>query len=174
MVMVIYDKNQFLFNIVFIVILIASLVLNLTYYQNFKSIETSIFKVNENLSKVEENQNFNFIQAPHYELLKNNYMLTTKGFYVTSANDTGIFNGPSMQPAIFDGNTLIETKYDGKSVLSAGQIIRYKRIEDDKFVVHRVRADYGASIYVQGDTLKDGEIIEKGRITHIVVGVLYT
>jgi len=78
-----------------------------------------------------------------------------------------------MQPAIFDQNTLIERKYDGTSRLTEGQIVRYLR-KDGTAVIHRIRADYGVEVYVQGDSLKDGEIIEKARISHIIIGVLFT
>jgi hypothetical protein len=167
--MVIYDRNQLTFNILFALILLASVTLNVIYAYNFVELHKRYVDVNESLKKIEGNQNFNFIQATHLPL---DFQLTPQGFYVV-ANDFGTFNGPSMQPSIFDGNTLIEKKYDGSSKLSEGLIVRYIR-EDGTAVVHRVRADYGDKVYVQGDSLKDGEIIEKSKITHVVAGVLFT
>ena len=67
---------------------------------------------------------------------------------------------------------LIEKKYNQEALVE-GQIIRFLR-EDGTAVVHRVRADYGDTVYVQGDSLKEGEIITKEQITHLVLGVLYT
>lgn len=167
--MVIYDRNQLTFNIVFTLILLASITLNLIYAYNFVELHKRYLDVNASLAKVESNQNFNFIQASHTFV---DYKLTPQGFYVV-ANDFGVLNGPSMQPTIFDGNTLIEKRYDGSSKLNEGQIIRFIR-EDGAAVVHRVRADYGETVFAQGDSLKQGEIITKNKITHVIVGVLFT
>ncbi len=167
--MVIYDKNQLTFNLLFLFILMASIILNIIFAQNFILLDKKYTDINNTLAKIEDNQNFNFVEGAHYTL---EYMLTPQGFYVL-ANDYGVFNGPSMQPSIFDGNTMIEKKYDGKERLEAGQIVRFLR-KDGQAVIHRVRADYGSTVYVQGDSLKEGEIIEKERITHLVVGILFT
>jgi hypothetical protein len=169
--MVIYDKNQFTFNIIFTLILLSLIGLNLIYTKSFYDMNLKLQSINQNLSVMESKQDFNFLQAPHNEL---EYYLTTAGFYVPTANDYGRFSGPSMQPAIFDGNLLLEKKYDGNSTLKEGQIVRFIRKQDGEAVIHRVRADYGNTVFVQGDSLPEGEIIEKGRITHVVVGVLFT
>jgi hypothetical protein len=166
--MVIYDRNQLTFNVLFAFILLASVILNLIYAYNFVELHRIYIDVNESLKKIEINQDFNFIQATHLPI---DFQLSPQGFYVV-ANDYGVFNGPSMQPTIFDGNTLIEKKYDG-STLGIGQVVRYLR-DDGAAVVHRIRADYGDSVYVQGDSLKVGEIIKKSKITHVVVGILFT
>jgi hypothetical protein len=167
--MVIYDRNQFTFNLVFIFLLIALIALNLIYSQNFNMLNQKYLQINDTLTKIESNQDFNFLQGSHDAM---EYQLTPQGFYV-AANDYGKFSGPSMQPSIFDGNTLIEKKYNGKDPLAEGQIIRFIR-KDGQAVIHRIRADYGETVFVQGDSLKEGEIIEKARITHIIVGVLFT
>ena len=164
----IYDKNQFTFNILFVLILFSSIALNIYYANNFKSMQNTFFEINKTLAKVESNQNFNFIQGTHNEI---DYFLTAQGFTVTSANDFGVFSGPSMQPSIFDSNILIEKKYHNET-LQEGQIIRFMR--GNEAVIHRVRADYGNSVFVQGDSLKQGEIIPKDKITHIVIGVLFS
>lgn len=160
--MVIYDKNQFTFNIVFVFILIASLFLNIYYATNFRI-------VNERLTEIEDNQNFNFIQSVHNDL---DYDLTEHGFLIRSADEYGILSGPSMQPTIFDQNTIIEKSYNQEPLIE-GQIIRFERA-NNQAVIHRVRADYGDKVFVQGDSLKEGEIINKDQITHIVIGVLFT
>lgn len=166
--MVIYDKNQFRFNLIFVFILICFMGLNVYYAQNFKIMNNKYQQMEEKVIKIESNQNFNFIQAAHYDLI---YQLTPTGLFV-NANDYGLFNGPSMQPVIFDGNTLIEKIYNN-SDLEEGQIIRFVR-DDGAAVIHRVRADYGETVYVQGDSLKEGEIIRKDQITHVIIGILFT
>ena len=167
--MVIYDKNQFRFNIIFTIILISSLFINIYYATNFKILDDRFIALNNTLAKVEDNQNFNFLQGAHHDL---QYHLTPTGFLIVSSDDYGLFNGPSMQPTIYDGNLLIEARYN-KQELKEGHIIRFMR-NDGTAVIHRVRADYGERVYVQGDSLKDGEIINKDQITHLVIGVLFT
>ncbi len=167
--MVIYDKNQFGFNIIFTIILISSLFLNIYYATNFNILDKRFIALNNTLAKVEDNQNFNFIQGAHNDI---QYQLMPNGFIILTADDYGMFNGPSMQPTIYDGNLLIEKKYNNEQ-LQEGQIIRFLR-DDGTAVIHRVRADYGNKVFVQGDSLKDGEIINKDQITHIVIGILFT
>jgi hypothetical protein len=159
--MVIYDKNQFAFNTVFLIILVVLTFINIYYATNFRIVEERFLSVNESLS-------FNFIQGTHSKI---EYALTEHGFLVRSADNYGVFNGPSMQPTIFDQNIIIEKQYDG-SALEEGQVVRFMR--GSTAVVHRVRADYGDTVYVQGDSLKDGEIISKSQITHVIIGVLFT
>jgi len=162
--MVIYDKNQLTFNIVFTMILLLSLVLNILYATNFS-------KVSTRLDKIEENQDFNFIQGSHNEI---EYQLTEHGFLIRSSDDYGNFSGPSMQPVIFDGNVLIEQKYEQGMQLSEGMVVRFER-SPDEYVIHRIRAIYNdGTVFVQGDSLKEGERIRTSQITHIVVGVLFT
>lgn len=161
--MVIYDRNQLTFNIILVLLLTVSIVLNIIFAQNFA-------KIDETLTKVEDNQNFNFIQSNHNEI---DYQLSEHGFLIRSSDDFGLFNGPSMQPTIFDQNTMIQEKYDSNFSLEEGQVIRFTR-EDGTAVIHRVRADYGDTVFVQGDSLKEGEIIDKSQITHVILGVLFT
>ena len=167
--MVIYDKNQFRFNIIFTIILISSLFLNIYYATNFKVLDDRFISLNKTLAEVEDNQNFNFIQGAHQDI---EYQLTPNGFFIMTADDYGLFNGPSMQPTIYDGNLLVEKKYNNEQ-LTEGQIIRFMR-NDGTAVIHRVRADYGDKVFVQGHSLKDGEIINKDQITHLVIGILFT
>ena len=165
----IYDKNQFSFNLIFLFILIASIIINIIFGQNFVLLNQKMQRMEQTLVKIEDNQNNNFVQGAHQDI---EFQLTSQGFFIPGVNDYGLFNGPSMQPAVFDGNTLIQIKYEGGDLLE-GQIIRFLR-EDGQAVIHRVRADYGSTIFVQGDSLNEGEIIIKDRVTHIIVGVLFT
>ena len=161
-----YDKKQRVFNIAWLSLtLLLLLLVGIFGYRIVKTQQQLI----ERVDAMEENQNFNFLQAPHHEL---EYQLTTQGFFIDSADDIGQFNGPSMQPTLFDGHLLIEKSYNGSS-LEEGSIIRFIR-QDGTAVIHRVRADYGDELFVQGDSLKDGEIIQKDQVTHIIIGVLFT
>ncbi|MBN2368110.1 S24/S26 family peptidase [Candidatus Woesearchaeota archaeon] len=168
--MVIYDKNQFTFNLVFLLILVASIMITIIYSQNYIALNRKYQEMSQRLDDIESNQNFNFIQGSHNEV---DHQLTSEGFFIRRADDYGVFNGPSMQPVIFDGNIVVEKNYDKSSKLEEGQIVRFLR-DDSTAVIHRVRADYGSEVYVQGDSLKEGEIISKDKITHVVVGVLFT
>ncbi len=165
----IYDKNQFTFNLIFILVLIATIIINVIFGMNFVQLNKRYVSINKTLSEIRHNQNFNFVQGSH-QILK--YQLTSQGFFVDSADNFGTFNGPSMQPTIYDGNIVIEKTYSGQS-LEEGQIVRFIR-DDGTAIIHRVRADYGNSVFVQGDSLKEGEIINKDQITHIIIGVLFT
>ena len=168
--MVIYDRNQFTFNLIFLLILIASILITIIYSQNYIALNRKYQEMSQRLDEIEDNQGFNFIQGSHDEI---DYQLTSEGFFIRKADDFGIFNGPSMQPVIFDGNLVIERIYDKSSKLEEGQVVRFLR-EDGTAVIHRVRADYGSTVYVQGDSLKEGEIISKNQITHVIIGVLFT
>lgn len=161
-----FDKNQFYFNIIFTVLFMGLIITCLLLCINLVQVKKGIISMNTTLDKI----SMNHIQAAHYQL---DYMLTTEGFFIRSVNDFGNFDGPSMQPAIFDDNTLLQIKYNENVTLDAGQIIRYIN-EDGIAVIHRIRAVYQNSVFVQGDNLKEGEIVGKDRITHVIVGVLFT
>jgi len=165
----IYDRNQIRFNVVFVIIVLSSLALNVYFSYRVRQLNSNYEDMVSVLEKIESNQDFNFIQGTHYDL---KYALTESGLVILSSNDIGALSGSSMQPVIFDGNILIEKKYDGEN-LEEGQIVRFIR-KDGAAVVHRVRADYGSTLYVQGDSLKEGEVIDKKQVTHIVIGVLFT
>lgn len=83
--------------------------------------------------------------------------------------------GMSMRPTIFTGNTVLLDKYVDEEI-EAGQIIRY-RSENGGHIIHRVRANYldtEGYLLVKGDNTDTSERVEKGKVTHIVEGVLYT
>ena len=169
----IYDKNQFVFNIIFLAIIIVLIGCFVFLGVNYYNINEKIQSLNNTIGEVEKNQNYiNYIQGAHNDIT---YLLTPRGFFIEGANDFGTLNGPSMQPTIFDSYTLILLNYNENMSLKVGQIIRF--LDDNNVpVIHRVRAIYNDtdSVFVQGDNLPEGEIIYKKKITHIVVGVLFT
>ena len=80
--------------------------------------------------------------------------------------------GPSMEPTIFPGNTIVLRAYTLDTELREGQIIRF--IYEDRTYVHRVLAVYEDKIITQGDNSDTTESISRKDITHVIVGVLYT
>lgn len=101
----------------------------------------------------------------------------------------GEFKGSSMQPTIFEGNTLLEKKYSNNTILKTGDIVRYYRFTKttpdcntiinnsnitDEAVIHRINAIYQDYILVQGDNLNEQENIQPCQITHKIIGVIYT
>ncbi len=80
--------------------------------------------------------------------------------------------GPSMEPSIFPGNTLLLRPVTDKTAIREGHIVRFNY--GDETYVHRVLAAYENRIITQGDNSLTQESISREDITHIVVGVLYT
>ncbi|MFH0874691.1 MAG: S24/S26 family peptidase [archaeon] len=166
----IYDKNQFAFNVILSLLLFAMIGTVVFFGLSFNSMKDEIKGINSNISMIEKKIDLpNFIQGHHASIT---YHLSPTGFIVGGADDYGKLSGSSMQPSIFDGNTLIEVKYVNQTLLP-GQIIRFT---DQKgvAVIHRIRAVYEDTAYVQGDNLAEGEIVSKSAITHIVQGVIFT
>jgi hypothetical protein len=167
----IYDKNRFLVNIILSVLVLLIIILSFNLLYNTKRIENNLQNISLHVNELYNRQYFqNYIQASHNNL---NYMLTTEGFFIKNVNDFGKIEGPSMQPGLFDNYTLLEIKYAPGMELKNGQIIRYMNSENVG-VIHRIRAVYTDNVHVQGDNLPTGELVDKRRITHIVVGVIYT
>lgn len=81
-------------------------------------------------------------------------------------------HGPSMEPTLFPGNTLLLRQYNPDIRLEEGQIIRF--IYENRTYVHRVLAVYEDKVITQGDNSDRTESILPKDITHVVVGVLYT
>src|SRR4030042_3196375 len=77
LIMVIYDKNQLTFNIIFAVILGLLILLNIFYAKNFYDLKLEYDNITQTLSKIESNQNFNFIQGTHNNI---EYQLNPQGF----------------------------------------------------------------------------------------------
>lgn len=160
------DKNQLYFGVVILSLLTGIGGLLLYNHVTMAKMQNTVNNVSQLLDKF----NYNYIQAPHYQL---DYMLTNEGFFIRSVNDYGGLNGPSMNPAIFDGNTLLQMKFSLNMTLKPGQIIRYLGT-DGTAVIHRVRAVYEDRVFVQGDNMEEGELVSKTSITHVIVGVLFT
>ena len=166
----IYDKNQFLFNMIFTSLIIVFLLISVFFSINLLKVKSELEFVNQKLGEIEENQHLiNYIQGSHDQVP---YQLTPSGFFISGANDFGELKGSSMQPSIFEGNTLIQLKYTNQS-LSEGQIVRYIGKDNVPFV-HRIRAVYDETLLVQGDNLEISELISKSQVTHLVIGVLFT
>jgi len=167
----IYDKNRFLLTIVMSILVMMIIILSFNLLYSTSRIESNIAeisaKVNE-LYAIEKYQNY--VQASHHDL---NYVLTPEGFFVKGINDFGRIEGASMQPSFFDNYTLLEIKYAEDMELKEGDIIRYLNAQNEG-VIHRIRAVYEDKVHAQGDNLPSGEMVDKKRITHIIVGVIYT
>ncbi len=155
----IYDRNQFIFNIILSVLMVVLI-------SAFVFFGFSVLRMEEKLDSLEKSRNN--IQASHQEI---GYVLG-QGVFTVDADDFGKLTGASMQPAIFDGNTLIEMRYSNQTIVP-GHVVRYIDAAGTP-VIHRVRAVYEGTLHVQGDSMGEGEIIEKSQITHVVLGVLYT
>jgi hypothetical protein len=91
----------------------------------------------------------------------------------------GGFYGSSMQPAIFEGNTLLMVNASD-IVLQPGDIIRY--VSDNGCVndtgagpvIHRIVGIYRDYIMVQGDNNGGAEKIFRCQVTDKIIGILFT
>ena len=166
----IYDRNQFKFNIAFLFLLIVCLGVIIFQSARLNTLNNQYQSINSSLFELGDNLNYNQIQGSKNSI---DYILTTAGLTITNVNDYGILSGPSMQPSIYDGNTVIQQRYYDGMELKVGDIIRYTDNQGEG-VIHRIRGIYASTIYVQGDSLNSGEKVPKSRITHKIIGVLYT
>ena len=119
----------------------------------------------------ENNHNNNNIQAPHNEI---EYYATDNAIIIKNVKDIGKLFGHSMQPSIFDGNTMIGVPYNNQK-LKEGMIIRYK--ENDNYVIHRIKGEYQKWGYVitQGDNNNyEDNFVYLDQISDIIVGVIFT
>ena len=80
--------------------------------------------------------------------------------------------GPSMQPAIFPGHTVLLRPYAEGMGLREGHIIRFVR--DGQAEVHRIVAVYDDEVVTQGDNALERETITRDMVTNVAVGVLFT
>ena len=86
----IYDKNQFMFNVTFVVILIVIIGCFAFLGMNYYNMKKEIKSLNNTLAQVEKNQNYiNYIQGAHSDI---NYLLTPKGFFIEGADDFATLN----------------------------------------------------------------------------------
>lgn len=126
----------------------------------------------------------NNIQGNHNDL---DY-LTTIGLLMKKGiiDEYGNFTGNSMQPTIYEGNIVLEKKYNETIPLHEGDIIRFipyttqypncTNIKNttQQATIHRIKAVYDTYIITQGDNNNFDETIHKCQITHKIIGVLYT
>ncbi len=166
----IYDKNQFRFNIILTLLLMVLIGSIYFFGSRFDSMTKEISSLSTSLDEMEKDVHYtNYIQGRSHNI---SYQLTQSGILISGIDDFGQLTGASMQPTIFEGNTLIEEKYSGQD-LFPGDIVRYTST-GGQAVIHRVRAVYNETVHVQGDNLEEGEIINKVQITHIVLGLIFT
>ncbi len=80
--------------------------------------------------------------------------------------------GPSMEPTIFPGNTVLLRPLAENAPLEEGQIVRFTL--GNRTYVHRIVAVYDDEVITKGDNSLTTETVARQDITHVVVGVLYT
>lgn len=133
----------------------------------FLLIAMSIY-LSESLFQNQRDSKFNFIQAHHSDVkfeLKNSTAIINKSY-------CAVLKGQSMQPTLFEGNTICFKKYEGE-VLHAGQIINYKI--KDRDVAHRIKSTlYNDKLFVQGDNNMAEEMINQSEVLGILVAVIYS
>jgi hypothetical protein len=82
--------------------------------------------------------------------------------------------GKSMRPTIFSDNMVLLEEYQGGEIRE-GQILRYS--SGDGHVIHRVQANYldtSGYLLMKGDNNDYSTRVEPEKVTHRVLGVLYT
>lgn len=125
----------------------------------------------------------NFIQAPHAQYNWNKLVNRIGDLGISP----GLIVGSSMQPSIFEGNTLLQINMTQDYVLKAGEVVRYyvKNSPDcsinesetivEEYVIHRIEAIYNDEhILVVGDNDDKREFIKRCQIKNVVVGLLFT
>lgn len=92
---------------------------------------------------------------------------------VEDVDSYGEIYGSSMEPTLFNENTVIVREYTTQDI-DQGDIVRYS--DEDNYVIHRVTGDYEDEGYVmtKGDNNVGSEKVLVEDIEHIIVGVLYT
>lgn len=80
--------------------------------------------------------------------------------------------GMSMQPAIYDGDTVLVVEYNKDLPIVQGDIIRMQF--DDWFMIHQVIAVYDIGVITKGlNNDVNDDMISYDQITGVVCGVLY-
>lgn len=131
------------------------------------------------------NHNIQAAHIPSVSDLTNEDSLILKNKKTYWGTTLGEFTGNSMQPTIFEGNTLIVMGLFLYDSVEPGQIIRYRESgcfdinanydADEVFIVHRVVATYvNNTVVMRGDNNVEEEVIKRCQISHIVIGILYT
>lgn len=111
---------------------------------------------------------FNYIQAPH----TNVYFEKDSGKVIVYNAEIIEMTGKSMRPTMFTGNKALAIPYHGGEV-EEGWIIMYHK-QGKGYITHRITGVYKDTVTVQGDNNNMEEIVNKGDIKKIIVGVLYT
>ncbi len=108
----------------------------------------------------------NFIQAHHTDIdyKDNNNRLIINDVYCHNVE------GSSMNPTLFEGNTICFRKYNGEE-LKQGNIIHFETNKTRG--AHRIMAVENDKIVVRGDNNKYDEIINKSDVKGILVLALY-
>ena len=152
--------------------------------------------INANISSNKNVMVKNNIQAPH---TYNKSIKNIDGYKCIDVDNIGTLLGSSMQPTLFEGNTILLKKYNSSVILHSGDIIRYFRFNDmysnctdinntennitnlqttqiylDNAIVHRINTIYNDEIIVEGDNLNEIESIDRCQILGVAIGVIYT
>lgn len=117
---------------------------------------------------------YNYIQPMHtpMEYFINKQENTLE---IYNINQCWKLTGMSMQPTLFEGNTVCYQPFKGTTV-KEGDIIAYEKY--GSMITHRVRATYqgvdGKRIITQGDSLSEQDVITTNDIKYKVVAVIFT
>ncbi len=108
----------------------------------------------------------NFIQAHHTDIdfLYEDNKIIVNDIYCYE------YQGSSMNPALFEGNTVCFKRYNGEK-LKQGNIIHYETTNNEG--MHRIIAVQNNDLVVRGDNNRDDEIINKSQVKGVLVLVLY-
>ena len=87
----------------------------------------------------------------------------------------GELYGSSMAPGIMDGDKVFSKKFSEAFDLEEGMIVRYRNVDNEGFTIHRIVGNYQSQGYVvtSGDRSNSMEKVSLGRISHVVLGVVY-
>lgn len=120
---------------------------------------------------VEKPMRYNNIQSAHESV---DYRVTGSNALIEDVDFCNRLYGSSMQPTIFDDNTVCYREYAGGEI-GEGSIVRYEA--GDEYNAHRIKGSYFQRGYVvtQGDNNRrlDGRV-NISSITHVAVAVIYT
>ena len=109
----------------------------------------------------------NFIQAHHADF---DYSIEGSNIGIRDVYCHNM-KGSSMNPTLFEGNTICFKEYKGQK-LRQGNIIHYSL--NVKEIIHRIIAIQDNLIIVKGDNARFGEEINYTDVRGILVMVLYT
>jgi hypothetical protein len=152
-----------------VVIVCLFLLVGFTYLQ-LTNIDYELWDIYAKLDNIQE-QNYQNIQAGHTDV---EYSLSNGNLKVYDVQECNELWGNSMQPTIFEGNTICEIGYDpDEHELESGMIVSYLDGYGD-YVVHRIAAVYPGYYLIESDRYGDWEYVYEEDIETIVVAVLFT